>query len=539
MPHWPPSAWPVVVHDLILSGGSVLDGRGGDGVVADVAISGDTVAAIGPVGSLPGRQSIDVAGRVVAPGFVDIHSHADFTLVVDPRAQSSVVQGITSLVTGNCGHGVAPVTDRSAPLIPTNIPGWRGDWDNQQTWRSFPEYLSTLRGQGVGVNVFPLVAHGALRLAVAGFEVRELTRSEVDRMRGLAADAMDAGAVGLSTGLEYAPGIAAGLDELVALAEPVGARDGLYASHCRNRTDRIVEAAAEAVAIAERGGCRLQLSHFVRRPTGTDRSLMFQAVDVIRAAATRARLDLFPFDYGPTPLSAFLLPMSVRDAPRDEVAGRLGDRSLLDDLDQRFLDTLSADIAATCYVASDGADGALDGQSLGQLSEAWRMTVPEVGLEVMRRAGVNFYDAVVVERWADWQDLRWALAQPDFLIMGDGLTGGLDGPLAGHGFSLSDWGYAPRMLGRFVREEPVDTLAGAVARMTSEPAAQVGLTDRGVLAAGYRADIVVFDPRTIGSAVRPEALISQPDGIEHVFVNGTAVLRAGRLTDALPGIVGR
>jgi N-acyl-D-amino-acid deacylase len=526
------------VHELVLTGGTVLDGRGGPGVPLDVAVDGDTVTAVGAPGSLAGTDTLDVTGRVVSPGFVDIHSHADFTLAVDGRAQSCVAQGITTVVTGNCGHGVAPVTDRSAALIPTNIPCWRAEWDDRQTWRTFPDYLDALRGNGVGVNVLPLVAHGALRLAVAGFEVRALTARELDRARGLVAEAMDAGAVGLSTGLEYAPGLAADTAELVALAGPAGERGGLYASHCRNRTDRIVDAATEAVTVAARSGCRLQLSHFVRRPTGTDRALMYRAVDAVRSAPVPARLDVFPFDYGPTPLSTFVVPMSVRDAPRAEVADRLSDRSLLDQLDERFLDTLSGDIAATCYLASDGGDGSLVGRSLGELADEWRMPVPEVCLEIMRRAGENFYDAVVVERWVDWQDLCWALAQPDFFVMGDGLTGALDGPLAGHAMSVADWGYAPVMLGRFVRDDGLVPLGAAVARMTAEPAAQLGLTDRGVLAAGYRADLVVFDPATVGSAVRPEALVSRPVGIDHVFVNGRPVLRDGRFTGALPGVVG-
>ena len=525
-------------HDLVLAGGTVVDGRGGPPVTADVALSGGWVVAVGAPGTLAGRANLDVTGKVVSPGFIDIHSHADFTLAVDGRAQSSVAQGITTVVTGNCGHGVAPVTDRSAPLVPTNIPGWRAAWDDRQTWGTFPEYLDALRGQGVGLNVFPLVAHGALRLAVAGFSTRSMSPGELDRVRGLAAEAMDAGAVGLSSGLEYAPGLAADTAELVAVASPVGARGGLYASHCRNRTDRIVEAASEAVTVAERTGCRLQLSHFVRRPTATARSLFYRAVDVVRACPTRSRLDVFPFPHGPTPLPTFVVPMSLRDAPRREVARRLLSTSLLETLDQRFVDALAGGEAAACHLASDGGDGTLVGRTLGDLAAEWDLSLPEVVLEVLRRAGDDFYDAVVVEPVFADDDLRWALAQPDFLVMGDGLTGALDGPLAGHAMCASDWGYVPEMLARFVRDEGLVPLAEAVARMTAEPAAQIGLTDRGVLAPGYRADVTVFDPARVGTAVREDALIAVPSGIDEVLVNGVAVVRAGRLTGALPGVVG-
>ncbi|GAA1874729.1 N-acyl-D-amino-acid deacylase family protein [Asanoa iriomotensis] len=525
--------------DLVLTGGTVVDGRGGPPVVADVAVADGLVSAVGAPGTLRGSRTVDVSGKVVSPGFVDIHSHADFTLAVDGRAQSSVAQGITTVVTGNCGHGVAPVTDRSAPLVPTNIPGWRAAWDSAQSWRSFPEYLDALRARGVGVNVFPLVAHGALRLAVAGFETRALSAGELSRLRGLAAEAMDAGAVGLSTGLEYAPGLAASTAELVAVAGPVGERGGLYASHCRNRTDAIVAAASEAVAVAERTGCRLQLSHFVRRPTSSDRSIFYQAVDVVRACRTRSRMDVFPFTHGPTPLPTFVVPMSLRDAPRREVARRLADFSLLETLDQRFVDALAGGEAAACHVASDGSDGALVGRTLGDLALEWDLALPEVVLEILRRAGDDFYDAVVVEPVFADADLRWALAQPDFLVMGDGLTGALDGPLAGHAMCASDWGYVPEMLARFVRDEGLVPLPEAVARMTSEPAAQIGVTDRGVIAPGYRADVVVFDPARVGTPVREDALVALPSGMDEVLVNGTAVVSAGRLTGALPGVVGR
>ena len=358
--------------------------------------------------------------------------------------------------------------------MPTNIPGWRTAWDSRQSWRSFPEYLDALRRQGVGVNVFPLVAHGALRLAVAGFEARALSSAELSRVRGLAAEAMDAGAVGLSTGLEYAPGMAADTAELVAVSVPVGERGGLYASHCRNRTDQIVGAAEEAVTVAERTGCRLQLSHFVRRPTATARSLFYRAVDVVRSGPTRSRFDVFPYTHGPTPLPTFVVPMALRDAPRREVARRLADTNLLGALDQRFVDALAGGQAAACHVASDGGDGALVGRTLGDLAAEWDLSLPEVVLEILRRAGDDFYDAVVVEPVFAADDLRWALAQPDFLVMGDGLTGALDGPLAGHAMCASDWGYVPEMLARFVRAEGLVPLASAVARMTAEPAAQIG-----------------------------------------------------------------
>jgi N-acyl-D-amino-acid deacylase len=487
---------------------------------------------------------IDVHNLVVSPGFVDIHSHADYTLLIDGRAQSSVLQGITSIVPGNCGHGVAPITDSSRELVKTNIAAWRTEWEVPRRWNSFAEYMDVLRSRGVGPNVFPLVPHGALRLAASGFSERELTAAELDSLRGMVAEAMEAGAIGMSTGLEYAPGIAATTTEIATLAEPVGRAGGMYATHCRDRSDRMVEAAQEAIDVCKHSGCRLQLSHFIRRPTGPYKSVMARAIDVVRTAdagGLRSRFDVFPFDYGPTPLAMFL-PMWVREGGSGLVATRLADAHtrarILDELNPRFVAMLESGIADTMYVASDGGTGELRSKSLGEIASTWKMGVAAATLEVLARAGENFYDASVVERWVDWEDLRAALVQPDFMIMGDGVTASMDGPLAGHAFSLSDWGYAPEMLGRFVREEHLTSLEDAIARMTFAPAEHAGLRWRGAVVEGWFADLVVFDPAVIGCDVRPDALVSQPTGVKHVLVNGQFVVKDGVPTGARPGRVG-
>ena len=531
-------------HELVIRGGTIVDGGGEAARQGDVAIEGERIAAIiGAPNTLRGRRILDAAGRIVAPGFFDIHSHADYTLLVDGRAHSCVCQGITSVVTGNCGHGVAPVTPLSRDLVCMNIPGWSTDWEVPVTWDSFGSYLEVFRNRGSGVNVFPLVAHGALRLAVAGFEDRAMKKGELDAMRSMTEEAMAAGAIGFSSGLEYAPGISAGRDELARVCEPAGAYGGIYATHCRNRAEGMIDSAEEAVHIAEHSGTRLQMSHFIRRPWAPE-GLEKRAMAVLEDARGRGvttYCDVFPFDYGPTPLG-YLLPLWARAGGRAEIADRLGSaavrRRVLGALGANFKAALEGDIAETMYVSHDGHDGAMVGRTLGEISKDRGEDVAETAIWLLARAGENFYTVTIVERWVEWDDLTAALGDPNFFIMGDGASGGLDGALARYTFTLSDWGYAPAYLGRFVRDMGVTSLESAIARMTAGPAAQVGIEGRGRIAEGFFADLVVFDLDTIGADIEPGHLKSVPTGIDHVLVNGTFVVRDGRPTDARPGSIG-
>jgi N-acyl-D-amino-acid deacylase len=527
----------VVFRDALIVDGNGPARRG------DVGVSGDTIAAMAPPNSLRGSRIVEASGKVLAPGFVDIHSHADYTLLLDGRAHSAVLQGVTSTVIGNCGHGIAPVTERSSELVAMNIPGWLKDTEVPVSWRTFREYLNLLRDRGVGSNVYPLVAHGALRLTVAGFANRRLDRGEICQMRDEVEAAMAAGAIGMSSGLEYAPGIAADTAELAEAAKGLRATGGIYATHCRNRSDAMDKAAEEAVEIARRGSARLQLSHFVRRPYAPESAVAraWQILDRAENTDLSVRCDVFPFDYGPTPLSV-LIPPTFRDGPRSDVAACIKDprsrREILDGMGGMFEAALKHGLVGSMYVSADGCDGGLVGKSLAQVAEIVGLPVAEAALWLLERAGENFYAVTIVENWVRWKDLLEALSNPRFFIMGDGLTSCLDGPLARAAFSLSDWGYAPRYLSQFVRDTGLIPLETAIERMSTAPARQIGLTDRGRIAVGLKADIVVFDLATVGSDVRPDDLCRPPTGIDHVLVNGTFVVSDGEITNARPGEVG-
>lgn len=532
-------------NDRVYSHVTLIDGSGAAGRAADVAVLDDQISAIGAAGTLTGEHHVDGSGLVLAPGFIDIHSHADAPVLIDGRAHSAVTQGVTTIVTGNCGFGLAPFPERSDVSQADMSPGVSlRDLAGAGDVSTFPAYLDALRRRGVGVNVLPLVAHGVLRAAIAGFEQRALTHQEILAMTAMTSDAVDAGAVGVSSGLEYAPGIAATTAELAAIAVPVGRAGGIYATHCRNRSERIVEAAQEGIFIAESSGARLQMSHFIRRPTGPDPSMARQAMDVIREARHRgvnARCDVFPFEYGPSPMTMFV-PQHFREEAGVDFGSMLGDTDfvgrIVADLDPRFVAMLDRGIAADMFVSSDGQDGRYVGLTLGQVATAKGVPVAHAAIQMLAEAGAAYGAVIINERWTDWGDLLEAISDPDFILMGDGSMANLDGPLAGRGFALSDWGWATATLGRFVRDLAALTLEDAIHRMTALPAAQIGLERRGQIKVGWAADLVLLDPHLVSAHVTPEQTVATSTGIREVVVNGVAVVTAGVPTNATPGLVG-
>ncbi len=531
-------------NDLVIQNVMLIDGMGLPARVADVAVSADKIQRVAQPNTLIGRETLDGTNLTLAPGFIDIHSHADVPFLVDGRAHSAVTQGVTTVVPGNCGFGVAPFKSEGK-VAQKDMPLGGGDaLAEMGEVTTFPQYLEKLRERGVGVNVIPLVAHGLLRASVAGFELRDVTGSELATMTAMADEAMDAGAAGLSSGLEYAPGIAATTEELMAVAAPIGARGGLYATHCRNRGEFIVEAAEESVRVAEFSGARLQMSHFIRRPAEPDRSLAEAAIDLLRAAdsrGVRSRCDVFPFEYGPSPLTAFV-PQKFRAEAGPAFGSRLQDPNFVSritaDLEPRFVAMLDQGGASDMYISDDGGDGRYVGLTLGDVAARKGIPVAHAAIRLLAEAGERYGSVMINERWADWVDLQHAMADPNFIIMGDGSVANLDGPLAAKGFALSDWGHATATLGRFVRELGVLSIEEAVRRMTSAPAEQLGLTNRGVVQEGFAADLVLFDPLTVGSDVRPDNIPVVSTGIVEVLVNGVSVVSRGKVTDATPGRVG-
>lgn len=524
--------------DLIVRGGSLIDGSGSPRRRSDVGVREGRVAALGDLSAAEARESIDAAGRAVAPGFVDIHTHSDFTILSDPRARSSVRQGITTEVIGNCGMSPAPLTDARAVEIRDALKAVDPDPGVRASWRSFAEYAAAVERVGPAINLAPLIGHITLKVAAGGNRAGPATPDERATMVALLEQSFEAGAVGLSTGLMFPPAMSADFGELVALGQTVARHDRLFAVHMRNYNDRLLEAVEEAIAVARATGCRLQVSHLAvagRRNWGK----VPRALDLIdrgRAEGLDIGTDIYPYIAGSANLSQ-LLPEWAQAGGTPAIAERLGDEGER----RRILD----DWATSLFFGWDEVEVVLVDPGM----EEWLgLTVEEIG----RRRGVDpnlaMLDlvrdtenrAMMVAYGRSEDDLRAVLAHPATSIGSDGVAMDPDGPSGAGRPHPRSFGCYPRFLGRYVRDGGLVSLEHAIAMATSRPAARVGLADRGLVAEGRRADLVVFDPATVldqSTFTEPHRF---PIGIEEVIVAGRRVVAEGRQRDDVrPGRVAR
>ncbi|BBZ03344.1 N-acyl-D-amino-acid deacylase [Mycolicibacterium chitae] len=525
----------------VLTGGVVIDGTGAEPVPADVRLCDGIVAEIAPPGSLAarsGEQIVDATDRAIVPGFVDIHTHADFSLPTHPSAASMVRQGVTTLVVGNCGFSPFPVGpgEHAEQLRQATAIFGRGlDW----RWRDLPGYAAHLAEVGTAVNVAALVGHGAVRIAVLGYERRDATDSELSAMRHLVEGAMAAGAFGISSGLIYPPGSFAGRDELVQLCRVVADHGGIYSTHMRNEGEQLLVALDEAMAIARGSGVRLQLSHHKvlgRRNWGlTEESL--QRVDAAIAEGVDIALDQYPYPASSTTMLA-LVPGWAAEGGASALAERLRDPQNRNVIRTEILDGPTdgrpkRDFEPdTVMISSVGLDehSSFVGRRLDEIArEAGREPV-DVMLDLLGRDGAV---EVVIFAIGD-EDIERVMRHPRVAIASDGWTlhpdeGGTPHPRS--------YGTFARVLQRYVREKNLLSLPEAVRRMTSLPADRLGLADRGRIAAGAVADVVVLDPARVterATFVDPHQYAA---GVDDVFVAGVPVVRGGVETGARPGAV--
>lgn len=516
--------------DLLLTGGLVVDGTGAPPVRADVLLSNGVVAAVGSALSadVPKR---DVTGRVVCPGFVDIHTHSDLTLLSDPRGLSKVHQGVTTEVVGNCGLGVAPPGPD-----PEGLRGAVSYLDLDPSvgwpWHDLGGYLDAVETARPGVNVAALVGHLPLHAAVCGLTDRPASTVDLGRMTGLLRDALDAGAVGLSTGLVYAPLPFVREEELVALARVTASHDKLFAWHIRNYDDGLIDSAAQAVRVARETGCRTQISHLQAvgpRNWGGVRAVL-DLVDAANADGFDVGVDVYPYLHGNAPL-AQLLPARAQDGGQAVWMPMLRDPVTRNRVRAQWTDRESRwDEITISWTARTAPDPEI-GRSVAELALERGTTGSEVVLDILAELGMG---VMMTAGGRSEADLLTVLAHPASVVASDGLAidpGGVTGAGLPHPRS---YGTFPRYLTRYGAND----LADAVRRCTSAPAKRVGL-DRGVLRDGAPADIVVFDPATLTDTATFTAPHRFADGIDLVLVNGVSTVDGGRHTGARAGAVER
>ena len=518
--------------DIIIRGGTVVDGAGRPARTTDVGIVDDHIEHIGPLDDAAGNDEIDADGLVVTPGFVDIHSHSDFTLLVDPRAQSSVYQGVTTELVGNCGHGCAPIT--APDLYTANIYGYDSRLDI--TWRTFAEYLEALDSAQPAINVASLVPNGNLRIAVIGFDERPASPDEINQMRYHLEEGLEAGAFGYSTGLESAWERMASHNEIVDLCRVTAQYNTMYACHTRNKEVEAVEAVEETVQVARGSGVRCQMSHIIPRRGGPPdaRERAISAVESAHEDGLNVAFDAHTRLHGITNLSMAL--------PSDFLNKSTADRQALlsDDMFRKQVKKYPSLISSfalggweNVHLFRSAITPDAVGKSIADLTadgaDGWD-TVIDI---LTREADHIEYPMVLCHSYSE-EELRDTFLHPLCTIGSDATALGVDGPLAGTDF-LGAYTWASWFFRRFVTQTKHFALEQAVEKLTSLPAARMGLTDRGRLAEGMKADIAIFDPnefRETGTLESPSRLAT---GMEHVIVNGQPVLRDGVMTGLRSG----
>jgi N-acyl-D-amino-acid deacylase len=492
--------------DVIIRGGQVLDGTGTPGRAADIGITSGKIATIGSLREANARTTIDAGGLLVAPGFIDVHTHAD-EIADHPLAEHFVRMGVTTVVAGNCGGSAADVDEAFKAIDKT----------------------------GISINYATLVGHNTVRRAVMGTERRAPTSAELDKMKALVGKAMTDGAVGFSTGLQYVPGTYAEQSEIAALATVAGKSGGLYATHMRNEGTEIESAVREALAIGESAHCPVEISHLkVDAPSRWGASAKALAmIDASRAKGMKVNADVYLYDAASSSLG-IRFPSWVLEGGEDKIKERLDDEATwarIKEEMKKLIRERGLENYTFARVASYRADPSLNGLTIPEVARRLVQADDiEAQLEAMRRM-LRAGGASMVYQFMSEDDIEPILRHPYVSIASDS---GLN--VVGEGVPHPrGYGNAVRALGRYVRERKTIRLEEAIRKMTSLPADHFGFRDRGRLAVGLAADVVIFDPVRVADRATYQQPHQFPEGIAAVLVNGVAVVQGDRHTEARPG----
>ena len=528
------------MEELVIRDADVVDGSGEPSYRADVVVDGGRIVSIVKEAAAAGcqrpeaRRELDAEGLVLSPGFIDMHAHSDLAVLRDPDHSAKAAQGVTLEVLGQDGLSYAPVDDRTLAEVRRAITGWNGYGDDIDfDWRSVGEYLDRL-DQGIAVNAAYLIPQGTVRMLAVGWEDREATPQELDRMRQLVAEGMEQGAVGMSSGLTYTPGMYAKDAELTELCRVVAEYDGYYCPHHRSYGAGALEAYEEMVALTREAGCSLHLAHATMN-FGVNEGRapeLLSLLDQALAAGADISLDTYPYTPGCTTLVA-MLPSWAGEGGPEAILKRLAD----DEMAERIRHHMEV-------VGADGCHGVPIEWDTIEISG-----VADAGLG-------DFVGRTILQSARARGETPWATAR--HLLLADRLgstilqhvgheenvraimrhrvhTGGSDGILQGTKPHPRAYGTFPQYLGRYVRELGVLSLEECVAHLTSRPAARLRLRDRGLVREGFKADLVLFDPQTVAAGATYENPRTLPTGIPYVLVDGRFVIEDGRRTDVLAG----
>ena len=517
--------------DLVVRGGTIVDGTGAPPQSGDVAVLGDRITAVGRVATT-GAVEVDARGMAVAPGFIDIHSHADLSLLVNPRAESRVRQGVTLEVVGQDGSSIGPWSDGA---FESTRDRYRRNFDVEIDFRDIAGFLDRIDRERPAVSVASMVGHGTVRSYVIGGADRPATPAEIDRMRALVREALAGGAVGLSTGLEYTPGSFADRAELVAVAEELRGTGYPYASHMRNEDDRLLAALEEALHVGRVARVPVQVSHLKAQGERNywKAEAALAAIEAARDGGVDVHFDRYPYVAYATGLSN-LFPASARAGGTASFLQRLADPGSGPVLEQACRDKIAllGSWDAVRISRIGGANAFARGRRLGELAAEIGEDPYDLTVRLLRDAGGS---VGMIGFGMSEDNTARILSHPLGMVCSDGGAYAPYGPLSNSSPHPRGYGSFPRVLGHYVRDRKSMPLEVAVHKISGLPASKLGFTDRGVLRVGCVADIVVFNPETVADSASFEAPHQYPEGIPHVIVSGVHTIRDGEQTGRMGG----
>jgi dihydroorotase/N-acyl-D-amino-acid deacylase len=519
----------------LITKGRIVDGTGAPWYRGDIGIVGDTIAAIGTLTNASATVRVDASNLVVAPGFIDLLGQSEFNVLVDGRAASKIYQGVTTEVTGE-GTSIGPVNDR---MVHDAAPA-ATHFGVAQDWRTLGDYFRRLeRRSRPAINMASFVGAGSLRNYVIGKDDRPATAQELDAMKQLVAQGMEQGALGVSTSLQYVPDRFASTDEIVELARVAARYGGVYFTHQRSESARILESLDEVFQIAERASIPAEIWHLKTAYKANFGRMdeVLRRIEAARARGLDVTADQYPYTRASNGLSS-CLPLWVREGGLDKMLARLNDAAQRDRIRRDMDDAAATTWENQWYGAGGGAGVMISSVLNANLRKYEGMTLAEIGKVTGKDPRDAVMDLVVADRdetsvitsIMDEADVRAALKHP---LVGVGTDSGAqaeDGRLSESKSHPRAWGSFPRILGHYVRDEHLLTLEEAIRKMTSKAATRVHLADRGILRPGMKADITIFDPATIRDVSTFEDPKHYSTGVRHVFVNGRRVLADGAAT---------
>jgi N-acyl-D-amino-acid deacylase len=530
-----------MAFDVLITHGRIVDGTGAPWFKGDVGIVGDHIAAVGAaLAGASAVKTVDATNLVVAPGFIDLLGQSEFNVLVDSRAASKITQGVTSEVTGE-GSSIAPVNDR---MIQDAAAGAR-HFGVVQDWHTLADYFRRLEQRShPAINVGTLVGAGGIRNYVIGKDDRPATPAELGRMRELVAQAMEQGALGLSTSLQYVPDRFASTNEIVELAKVASKYGGVYFTHQRSESGRIFESLDEVFAIAERANIPAEIWHLKTAYKANFGKMpeVLKRIEAARARGLDVTANQYPYSRASNGLDA-CLPLWVREGGLDKMLARLRDPAQRERI-RKDMDDPNATTWENQWAGANGGDGIMLSSVLNpDLRKYEGMTFTQIGKAMGKDPRDAVMDLVIADKGESSvitaimsdDDVRTALRNP---LVGVGTDSGAqaeDGKLSESKSHPRAWGSFPRILGKYVRDEHVLTIEEAIRKMTSKAADRVHLTDRGILRPGMKADVTIFDPATIRDVSTFEDPKHYSVGVKHVFVNGRAVVADGKITAERPG----